>query len=321
MTVTAPLRIIFCADPLRPRYPDPAFADEVAAAETAGCGYDMIDFEALVNDDDPGRAVRRMTAQPALVLACYRGWMLKPAQYRRLYDALHTRGVRLLNDPGAYSLCHHLPEIYPLLAGRTPRTVWLTLDQESRIAPPMDTIMALLRTFGEHPIIVKDFVKSRKYEWDDACYIPSAADRGAVERVTRRFLQLQGDDLNEGLVFREFIALERGESELLAGLPTTREYRLFFLDGEFMFSAAQSTVSAAADLPPDGLFGELAQRIESRFFTLDVARDRAGDWLIIEAGDAQVSGIPEGADYEDFYRRLAGRCLPFARLANRDNQR
>src|SRR5450432_3294033 len=66
-----------------------------------------------------------------------------------------------------------------------------------------DEVMALLRPFGEKPIIVKDYVKSRKHEWNEACYIPCASDRQAVERVVMGFLHLQGEDLNEGLVFRE----------------------------------------------------------------------------------------------------------------------
>jgi hypothetical protein len=47
------------------------------------------------------------------------------------------------------------------------------------------------------------FVKSRKHEWTDACFIPSAADRSAVERVVNRFLELQGEELAGGLVFFE----------------------------------------------------------------------------------------------------------------------
>jgi hypothetical protein len=53
-----------------------------------------------------------------------------------------------------------------------------------------------------HPAAV--LVKSRKHEWAEACYIPSAADRQQVECVVTRFLALQGDDLNKGLVFRVY---------------------------------------------------------------------------------------------------------------------
>jgi hypothetical protein len=95
--------------------------------------------------------------------------------------------------------------------------------------------MALLRPFGTAPVVVKDFVKSRKHEWAEACFIPSAADRSAVQRVVRRFLELQGDDLNEGLVFREFIEFEPLTRHSKSGMPLTKEFRLFFLDGKLIF--------------------------------------------------------------------------------------
>ena len=85
------------------------------------------------------------------------------------------------------------------------RPVWIPLDACS----DLDTIMALLAPFGDQPVIVKDYVKSRKHEWFEACYIPSAADRQAVARVVRRFLELQGDDISEGLVFRAYRKLVR----------------------------------------------------------------------------------------------------------------
>lgn len=44
--------------------------------------------------------------------------------------------------------------------------------------------------------------------------------------------------------------------------------------------------------------------MRSRLFTLDVARQQDGDWLIIEPGDGQVTGLPERADPRAFYRAL-----------------
>lgn len=46
-----------------------------------------------------------------------------------------------------------------------------------------------------------------KHYWNEACFIPRASDRSAVERVVSRFLELQGQELAEGLVFREFVPL------------------------------------------------------------------------------------------------------------------
>ena len=99
---------------------------------------------------------------------------MTPARSRRLYEALSARGVFLINDPGQYRHCHLLPECHAVIEGFTPKSVWLTGDLG------IDRIMEALAPFGNAPVIVKDFVKSRKHEWAEACYIPSAADREAV---------------------------------------------------------------------------------------------------------------------------------------------
>ncbi|MGH7139259.1 MAG: hypothetical protein ACREHD_26230, partial [Pirellulales bacterium] len=167
---------MYCSDPLEPGQTDQAFAREALAAEQLGLAYELIDFEALVLEHDCKRAVRRVQSrQEAEVI--YRGWMLKPHVYAELYEALAAKKVRLVNDPTAYRHCHYLPESYAAIAGHTPRSVWLKLGAELK----MDEIMDLLRPLGSAPLIVKDFVKSRKHEWNEACYIPSAADRTAVE--------------------------------------------------------------------------------------------------------------------------------------------
>jgi hypothetical protein len=52
---------------------------------------------------------------------------------------------------------------------------------------------------------------------------------------------------------------------------------------------------------------DVAPRIESRFFTMDVARRTDGQWIIMELGDAQVAGLPERLDPNRFYEALAAR--------------
>jgi hypothetical protein len=293
--------LIYCADPLHPRQPDGAYAGEVAAAEAVGLAYGLISYEALVDDSDAETAVRRIPEQSPPITAIYRGWMLRPAEYARLYDALAARGVLLINDPASYRHCHYLPEWYPLFEVDTPRSLWLHGGKELSL----DTIMQALEPFGARPIIVKDFVKSRKHEWDSACYIPSAADGEAVERVVRRFLEIQGDDLNEGLVFREFVALEPLATHAKSGMPLTKEWRIFFLDGAPILTAEYwETGTYGNATPPLARYVELAQRVRSRFFTMDIARLTDCDWTVIELGDGQVAGLPERADTLGFYRAL-----------------
>jgi hypothetical protein len=166
--------LIYCADPLHPRQPDSAYQAEIAAAEAVGLAYGLMSYEALVDDGDAEASVQRIPTQSPPVTGIYRGWMLRPSQYARLYDALQARGIHFINDLTAYRHCHYLPEWYPQFEGYTPRSVWLAGGSEL----PMDTIQRALQPFGAQPVLVKDFVKSRKHEWDSACYIPSA--RGAA---------------------------------------------------------------------------------------------------------------------------------------------
>jgi hypothetical protein len=293
--------LIYCADSLQPRQPDSAYAEEVAAAEAVGLEYGLISYEALVDEGNAEFAVRRIPEQSPPVTAIYRGWMLRPERYARLYDALEARGVLLINDPAAYRHCHYLPEWYPLFEGDTPRSVWLQSGNE----PSMKEIGRVLRPLGARSVIVKDFVKSRKHEWESACYIPSAADDEAVERVVRRFLELQGDDLNEGLVFREFVPLEPLATHAKSGMPLTKEWRVFFLDGAPILTSEYWETGDYGNVAPTlARYVELAQRVRSRFFTMDIARKIDGDWTIIELGDGQVAGLPERADVLAFYQAL-----------------
>lgn len=296
------MRFLFCSDPLSPRQPDSAFASEADAARDLGHPVGLIDFEALVAGDATA-AVRRVP-QAEGERAVYRGWMLRPEAYRRLYDALAERGMLLVNDPDAYVHAHHLPGWYAALEGHTPRSVWLPAQGEVA----MDEVMDLLRPFGDGPVFLKDFVKSRKHEWTEACFIPAASDRSSVERVVRRFLELQESDLAGGLVFRAFVDLAPAGRHPKSGMPLAREQRIFFLDGEPIASMRYwDEVEYASPVAPEVELSALARRVRSRFISMDVAELLGGGHTIIEVGDGQVSGLPDHADRQAFYQGLAAR--------------
>jgi hypothetical protein len=169
----------------------------------------------------------------------------------------------------------------------------------------MGHIMGLLEPFGHDPIIVKDYVKSRKHEWEEACYIPSAADREAVERVTNRFLELQEDDLNEGLVFRRFVELEQIGTHPESGMPLAKEFRIFFLNNEPVYwTKYWEWGDYGSEGPPINAFLEVGKSVQSRFFTMDIARRKDGSWIIVELGDGQVAGLPDHVDVTEFYKAL-----------------
>jgi ATP-grasp domain, R2K clade family 3 len=291
---------VLCRDPLEPARPDRSFQFEVAEIERLGLAYILVDHDALVRGDDITQVIRRIPEQTETVTATYRGWMMTPHQYRQLYDALAKRNIRLINDPDQYRHCHYLPESYPIIERLTPRSVWITGDLG------INRIMEALAPFGDRPVMIKDFVKSRKHEWADACFIPSAPDRDAVERVVSRFLELQGDDLNEGLVFREFVEFQPVGVHPKSGMPLTEEYRIFWLDAQPIFLSPYWEAGEYAGISPTlELFAETAAAVKSRFFSMDVARRIDGVWSIVEVGDGQVSGLPRVEDAGPFYDAIS----------------
>jgi hypothetical protein len=70
------VNILFPCNPLEPREIEPDFAEQAATADAEGLAWFLVSFEALVQDDAPDRAVRRVPEGSGPWL--YRGWMLKP---------------------------------------------------------------------------------------------------------------------------------------------------------------------------------------------------------------------------------------------------
>ena len=46
-------------------------------------------------------------------------------------------------------------------------------------------------------------------------------------------------------------------------------------------------------------------KIQSDFFTIDVAEKSDGSWTIIETGDGQVSGLSPGQNELEFYNQIS----------------
>ncbi len=300
--------ILFPNQPFTPREIDADFADELAAAKAAGLSTALIDHTRAAEGDSLG-AVRLVATEPAT--AVYRGWMMRARHYAAFHAALAERGATLVNDPDAYRFCHHLPDNYSALEGDTPRTTWLPMQGPVE----MSQVFERLRMFGSGPIIVKDFVKSQKHYWNEACFIPNAEDRPAVEKVVRRFIELQGDDLNEGLVFREYVPLQIVGRHPRSAMPLAAEVRTFWFDGQLLLSHPYwDDLGTPPEPPPSDWMRELASRVRSRFFSMDVALREDGRWTVIELGDGQVAGLPAPTlakrMYEELNRAMAGTSAP-----------
>lgn len=294
------MRIIFCDSVLDNKVIEPDYEGEKESAVNAGFSFSLISFEELT-DGNIATALRFVRQSENKEFGIYRGWMLTPSQYQSLYDGLLTKNIQLVNSPSEYKHCHYLPDSYSVIESQTAKSTWINLKGEV----DFKAVFEAIKQFGDRPIIVKDFVKSEKHNWEDACYIPKASDYAAVRRIVLKFIELRGAYLNEGLVFREFLALEELAIHSISGMPLTLEFRFIFLNNKPIAALEYwDEGDYGTALPDVEHFTEIARQVNSQFFTMDVAKTVSGKWIIIELGDGQVAGLPNNVDMGRYYQEL-----------------
>lgn len=291
--------IIYCDSVINHKAIDPDFEQEQKEAKDYGHETALVSFEKL-KEGLVQQALKYVKPTEEKKTGVYRGWMLKPDEYRAMYEGLMAKNIKLINDPIEYQHCHYLPECYHHIDRVTAKTVWCPL-----VGPiNWGEIHDALRLLDSRSLILKDYVKSEKHHWLEACFIPDKNDRPAVEKVVSKFVELRGKYLNEGLVFREYLDLAPLSHHSKSGMPLTVEFRLVFLNGK-LIATYHYWDEGNYDVDPDlSSFIELSKHIESKFFTMDVAQLKTGEWIVIELGDAQVSGLPENANLSEFYTAL-----------------
>ncbi|KAB8164691.1 hypothetical protein FH609_018520 [Streptomyces sp. 3MP-14] len=271
-----PPQVLFPCDPLNPRRTDGHFAAEARAVRERGGTVALIDHDALLAGDAAGAVAR---VPRGLGAARYRGWMIPVDDYAALAVALAARGAELLTTPDQYRSAHQLPGWYGVFAAHTPASRWLAC------APgEVPAEAELARLAAELPAgagIVKDWVKSRKHEWDTACHVPDLRDPAGLRRVVAELVALQGEFLAGGVVLRAFETF------------TGPEVRVWWRDGEpRLLTPHPDAEDPAIPAVPAPTLNQLASCVGAlgcSLVTTDVALRSDGVWRVIEVGDAQVS--------------------------------
>jgi hypothetical protein len=284
--------VLFPDHPLIPPDIEPDFAIELAGATAAGFPSALVSYEGLMVEGGAARAVRRVRAGAGATL--YRGWMLKPAAYERFDVALRDRGAPLLVPPAAYTVAHHLPGWYDLVRPYTATSVWLPADRIDDAA-----LIALLGRLPPGPALVKDYVKSAKHRWAEACFVPDTRDTAAALTVIHTFLADQGADLNGGVVLRQFRPYPSTGIDPRTGMPLITERRVFVWRGTPLMLAGDEDTLLSAPLRA------AVAKVPSPFVSVDLARLPDATWEVVEVGDGQVSGLRLEMDAFGFYRALA----------------
>lgn len=271
--------LLLPSDPLNERATDPEFVRDRDAARAAGIGAALIDHDRLLAGDV---AIRGLTTERASVL--YRGWMMPTDAYSTLAEAVEARGSSMVTSPANFAAAHYLPGWIDVFRDLTPATTSVPVTADPEL------IKSAALALGDGAYVVKDWVKSRKHEWETAAFAPST---DALPGVVAEFVRLQDEFLVGDIVIREFVELDKS-------LP---EVRVWWARGDIGLVTVHPDF-AGRPLPqidPATLAKVRGAviKLESPFITTDLARTSHGNWIVIEVGDGQVSGFPNSSSDDD----------------------
>lgn len=218
--------------------------------------------------------------------AILRGWMMKPEQYERFYQALLEHQIRLVTNPEAYRLMHIFPNIYQQFKGDTARMLLYPLREQI----PLEEVKKTFRRF-----MVKDYVKSVK-GMAFPRYFDETITQEAFDRWMETFYQYRGSLLTGGICIKEYLDLK-----FYGDRPN--EYRVFYADRKILSICRNSGQGNYTAEPPIKLL-EKYKNLPSPYYTVDYAELVDGTWKVMEAGDGSVSGLSEGQDAEHYFRAL-----------------
>lgn len=220
-----------------------------------------------------------------LRLAIYRGWMMKPDEYKIFYESLLMKNIKLINEPRQYELMHIFPNVYEYLKEDTAKILTFPLKEEIDI----NLVKNNFRKF-----IVKDFVKSVK-NTSFPSYFDNSITQNDFNHWMDIFYKYRGNLLTGGICIKEFLYLKRYNQ--------TNEYRVFYINHKIATISRNSGQGIYVPLPPQEML-EKYIHLNSLYYTIDYAELENGDWKIIETGDGQVSGLSDSQDYEEYYKIL-----------------
>ena len=283
--------ILFPSNPLNFKEVDHDFLSEFNVCKTIGLNYILFDFDLFIRENKSKRigkyTLKKKSNKKTWAYCVYRGWMLKIKHYAELWTILISNGISLINSPSQYEMVHYFPKAYPLIKKQTPITKWI--KKETLESGNVDYVKSVIKTKiadFKNKFIIKDFAKSLKLKnnsiqvyskYQNTDYLYSKIISFIADRKT--FGNFYG-----GIVFKEFVNLKQY-------MAISNEWRMFVLDGSIISCEQNTNLHSVISQPQIKHFERAAKKLPVSFFTMDVAELINGDWIIIEVGDAQVSGL------------------------------
>ena len=227
------------------------------------------------------------------VVILYRGWMKHISEYISMIVRLEDwskSNLRLLVPWQQYEHLHYFTHSYGMIKDSLYTPPIFRVHWHGEPIEMSDIKLAL----GDY-FMMKDEVKSVKGS-DFPTKISTSIDKKELEDLMTRFRHLRGKLYSGDIVLKKYEPLKKyGEF--------TNEYRVFYFLNEAMTIEPNSNQPAdASKLPLDIV--QKVQNLPSPFYTVDFAEMENGEWMVVETGDGQVSGLGPNQNPFVFYSKL-----------------
>lgn len=218
-------------------------------------------------------------------LGVWIGYIPTTERYAQIYEAALAKGIQLVNTPSQHRIAEEFDAAYPLLRELTPDSVIISGTNECEAA---------VARLG-FPIFVKGAVQSRKSRGWKACVAETVDE---LRRLANTLLELENRSRGR-VVLRKVVAL-RHTRRSGEGFPLGREYRLFIYRGEVLGMGyywegddPMKALTADEESQVRTLALEAAGRLQVPYVAIDIGQLEDSSWIVIEAGDAQFSGVSQ----------------------------
>lgn len=286
------LYVLFPNFELSPKQVEPDFMPEFKICQLLGIQTMLMDHTKLCNFK-PDFLKTSIYGKGDVI---YRGWMVTPKQYEYMYSILVRFGFTLITNPIAYKATHYFPSAYPLIKKYTVPTIW---EKE-----PIDVRSLYSFVQKNDKCVLKDYVKSEK--GTKFQYVDKTLSRDKFRNLIKDFKEYRRGSYNEGIVLKKYIIPKKYE-DITGRIMKTNEWRAFFFKG-VMISLNQNSLldPNTTDEPSTYFIKNVAQNLfnVATFFSVDFMETRDKNWILLEVGDGQVSGLCQKQSLVNFYRTL-----------------
>jgi glutathione synthase/RimK-type ligase-like ATP-grasp enzyme len=286
MNTNNPSSILF-ADALETLPPSASKRDQQASITAATLmGFTVYTIPPdFTQSDGADNALWQVPTYATPTPAFWAGYIPTLERYSDLYQAAKARNIFLANTPEEHQRIQEFDHCYPFLQGLTPKTAFVTSESECAAA---------IKTVGL-PVFVKGAVQSRKSRGWKACV---AETEDELKRLVRALLTLEGRSRGRVMV-RELVEL-RHVRYAAGDFPVGREYRVFLWQDNIVGMGyywddndAFSVLTPAEEAAVRQLAQTASSRLQVPFVAVDIGQKTNGEWIVIETGDPQFSGLSQ----------------------------